>query len=71
MIDDRTPRGWPLPHPENRLDLDVSRLRDALGLMDAAITQTNDRVADLESRSDARDAESRKKAFEEFIGLWE
>jgi hypothetical protein len=34
---DKTPQGWPLPHPENRLEEDVLRLRSALNAIDGAV----------------------------------
>lgn len=38
--DDRTERGYPLPHPENNgKTVDVGRLREALGIIDAEMTQ--------------------------------
>jgi YD repeat-containing protein len=37
MQDDKTPNGWPLPHPENLLDEDVLRLRTALIAADGEI----------------------------------
>ena len=37
MNDERTPRGYPLPHPNNLLSDDVHRLREAITSIDAAI----------------------------------
>lgn len=36
LHDDKTAQGWPLPHPDNRLEDDVLRLRQAVQLIDAA-----------------------------------
>ena len=41
MHDDRTPRGWPLPHEDNNLEEDVTRLREALTTADADLTTFN------------------------------
>ena len=34
---DKTPQGWPLPHPENRLEEDVLRLRSSRNAIDGAV----------------------------------
>lgn len=40
MIDEKTPNlGLPLPHPTNKLNEDVDRLRDALALLDGAVPE--------------------------------
>ena len=37
MTQDRTPRGYPLPHPEHLLSEDVLNLREALTRIDADV----------------------------------
>lgn len=51
--DDRTARGWPLPHRENRLYDDVERLREALGLIDEAISGVEDHEGVIEDKQDS------------------
>ena len=50
--DDRTLRGWPLPHEDNILDDDVDRLREALTVIDASITEIEQ---NLQSVGDVND----------------
>ena len=38
MTQERTPRGYPLPHPEHLLSDDVLNLREALTRIDADVT---------------------------------
>ena len=37
MTQERTPRGYPLPHPEHLLSEDVLNLREALNRIDADV----------------------------------
>ena len=37
MAQERTPRGYPLPHPEHLLSEDVLKLREALTRIDADV----------------------------------
>ena len=37
MTQERTPRGYPLPHPEHLLSEDVLKLREALTRIDADV----------------------------------
>lgn len=46
MHDDRTPRGWPLPHADNYLEDDVARLREALSAADSAMTAVDTTLTD-------------------------
>lgn len=46
MHDDRTPRGWPLPHADNYLEEDVARLREALSAADSAMTAVDTTLTD-------------------------
>lgn len=61
MHDDRTPRGWPLPHADNYLEEDVARLREALGSADSELTdamralqETKDAVQAVEATFDQK-----------------
>ena len=38
MTPERTPRGYPLPHPEHLLSEDVLNLREAITRIDADVT---------------------------------
>jgi len=38
MTQERTPRGYPLPHPENLLSEDVLNLREAITRIDADVS---------------------------------
>ena len=50
--DDKTLRGWPLPHKDNRLLDDVERLREALTLIDTIITEIEGEQGSLDTRLD-------------------
>ena len=51
--DDKTIRGWPLPHRENRLYDDVERLREALNLIDEAISGVETHEGVIEDKQDS------------------
>ena len=51
--DDRTARGWPLPHQANRLYDDVERLREALTLIDEALSGIDTHEGIIEDRQDS------------------
>ena len=51
--DDRTAKGWPLPHRENRLYDDVERLREALNLIDEAISGVETHEGVIEDKQDS------------------
>jgi hypothetical protein len=63
MINDKTTRSYPLPHPENIAKHDVVRIREAFVAVDADIT-------DIKSECFRIIAEQNKNKFEEFLGLW-
>ncbi|MBQ7544937.1 MAG: CotH kinase family protein [Synergistaceae bacterium] len=46
--DDRTLRGWPLPHRQNKLSDDADRLREALTTIDANITEIEGNLQSVE-----------------------
>lgn len=63
MIDNRTPRNYPLPHPENIAKHDVVRIRESFIAIDADIN-----AIDTVCTQNVTD-KSREK-FENFIELW-
>jgi hypothetical protein len=63
MINEKTSRNYPLPHPENIAKHDVVRIREAFIAVDADIT-------DVESECFRIITEQNKNKFEEFLGLW-
>jgi hypothetical protein len=64
MINDRTERNYPLPHPQNIASQDVVRIRDAFVAVDADITAVEAFCAQLREGFD-------RGKFEEFLCLWE
>ena len=50
--DEKTAKGWPLPHKENRLYDDVERLRETLNLIDEAVTRAENHEASIDTRLD-------------------
>jgi hypothetical protein len=63
MIDDKTTRNYPLPHPENIAKHDVVRMREAFINVDADINA-------IEAIVMRNEAEKKQKEIEEFLGLW-
>ena len=53
--DDRTLRGWPLPHWLNKLDIDSKRLRDALCSIDETVTELENNLNTSAERQDSID----------------
>jgi hypothetical protein len=62
MIDDRTIRDYPLPHPENIAKHDVVRLREAFIAVDADMNRFDAICTKLNSAFD-------REKFEGFIGM--
>src|SRR5256885_8795336 len=63
LHDDKTAQGWPLPHPDNRLEDDVLRLRQAVQDVDQALTaarQLIDTKASSQGVQDAMDIVARR-----------
>lgn len=54
--DDRTLRGWPLPHWLNKLYVDSQRLRETITAIDAAVTQIEDINSGLGTHQDSLEA---------------
>ena len=50
--DDRTSRGWPLPHWLNKTAIDARRLREILRAIDAAICEIESSTGDSSERLD-------------------
>ena len=65
MHDDRTPRGWPLPHAENYLEEDVARLREALTAADTGLKDAEDALQELGTEIDRRLKELRDGIMQE------
>nr|VFK12758.1 MAG: hypothetical protein BECKLFY1418C_GA0070996_100174 [Candidatus Kentron sp. LFY] len=63
MYDDKTPRGYPLPHESNTLKQDVGRIREGLGVVDAD-------VAGIERLAVQINEALKRQRFEQFIGFW-
>ena len=53
--DDRTLKGWPVPHKANKLIDDVERLRDTLCIIDKNITDVENHEVSIENRQDFLD----------------
>jgi hypothetical protein len=63
MINEKTTRNYPLPHPENIAKHDVARISEAFINVDADINA-------IEAVVMKNEAEKKQKEIEEFIGLW-
>jgi hypothetical protein len=63
MIDDKTTRNYPLPHPENIAKHDVVRMRESFVVIDTDINV-------LEAIVMKNEAEKKQKEIEEFLRLW-
>jgi hypothetical protein len=63
MIDEKTTRNYPLPHPENIAKHDVVRMREAFIAVDVDMNKFDAICTKLNSAFD-------REKFEEFIGMW-
>lgn len=61
MSDDKTSRGYPLPHPENIAVEDVVRIRRAIEKIDEDITKREEELKNNFERF----------RFETFLNFWE
>lgn len=61
MSDDKTSRGYPLPHPENIAVEDVVRIRRAIEKIDE----------DMSEREDELKNNFERFGFETFLNFWE
>ena len=59
MLNDNSPKGYPLPHPENIAAKDVTRIRNALMQIDADITEQNNQAETLKKQIDRMRFEAR------------
>lgn len=67
MIDERTPSlALPLPHPENFLEEDVQRIRQALVGLDAALAQQAEQTASADAALLAQMRRQRLRQFHHF-----
>uniref|UniRef100_A0A3B0IVH7 Uncharacterized protein n=1 Tax=Wolbachia endosymbiont of Aleurodicus dispersus TaxID=1288877 RepID=A0A3B0IVH7_9RICK len=63
MSDDKTSRGYSLPHPENIAVEDVVRIRTTIEKIDEDITEREDKHNQLKSNFE-------RFSFEAFLNLW-
>ncbi|WP_264707186.1 hypothetical protein [Wolbachia endosymbiont (group A) of Acrocera orbiculus] len=64
MSDDKTSRGYSLPHPENIAVEDVVRIRRAIEKIDEDITEREDEHNQLKNNF-------KRFRFETFLNFWE
>lgn len=64
MSDDKTSRGYPLPHPENIAVQDVVRIRTTIEKIDEDITEREDEHDQLKNNF-------KRFRFETFLNFWE
>ncbi|WP_264688558.1 MULTISPECIES: hypothetical protein [unclassified Wolbachia] len=64
MSDDKTSRGYSLPHPENIAVEDVVRIRRAIEKVDEDITEREDEHNQLKNNF-------KRFRFETFLNFWE
>ncbi|MDX5526385.1 MULTISPECIES: hypothetical protein [unclassified Wolbachia] len=64
MSDDKTSRGYPLPHPENIAVQDVVRIRTTIEKIDEDITKREDEHNQLKNNF-------KRFRFETFLNFWE
>ena len=63
MIDNKTSRNYPLPHPENIAKQDVVRIRESFVEIDTDINDLEKTIYQLVSNK-------KKTELEEYLGLW-
>ena len=64
MSDDKTSRGYPLPHPENIAVQDVVRIRKAVEKIDEDMSERENKHNQLKSNFE-------RFNFESFLNFWE
>ncbi|MGL5028951.1 MAG: hypothetical protein ACRC6C_02435 [Wolbachia pipientis] len=64
MSDDKTSRGYPLPHPENIAVEDVVRIRRAIEKIDEDMSERKNKHNDLQKAFE-------RLNFEKFLNFWE
>lgn len=63
MIDQKTSRNYPLPHPENIAKQDVVRIRESFIAIDSDINNLEKVINNIISKR-------KKTELEEYLGLW-
>lgn len=66
MDDATSHRSYPLPHPDNMLDEDVLRLRDALSQIDADVAQQQTATTNMATDFLQKLNRQRLRAFHQF-----
>lgn len=66
MTQDKTTRGYPLPHPDNLLTQDVQRLRQSLVAIDRDVTLQSAQIQEQEALLTAQMHRQRLRRFHHF-----
>lgn len=65
-MDDSTPRGYPLPHPDHLLSEDVLNLREAFTRIDADVTAQEKTATQVENLLTERLHRQQLRVFHQF-----
>ncbi len=66
MSPERTPRGYPLPHPEHLLSDDVLNLREAITRIDAEVAAQEQITSQVENQLTERLHRQQLRVFHQF-----
>ena len=66
MNPERTPRGYPLPHPEHLLSEDVLNLREAITRIDAEVAAQEQITSQVENQLTERLHRQQLRVFHQF-----
>ena len=66
MNPERTPRGYPLPHPEHLLSEDVLNLREAITRIDAEVAAQEQITSQVENQLTERAHRQQLRVFHQF-----
>ena len=66
MTQERTPRGYPLPHPEHLLSDDVLNLREAITRIDAEVAAQEQITSQVENQLTERLHRQQLRVFHQF-----
>ena len=66
MSPERTPRGYPLPHPEHLLSDDVLNLREAITRIDAEVAAQEKITSQVENQLTERLHRQQLRVFHQF-----
>ncbi len=66
MNPERTPRGYPLPHPEHLLSEDVLNLREAITRIDAEVAAQEQTTTQVENQLTERLHRQQLRVFHQF-----